>query len=93
MSGIEFLHGVETVQVDDGSRPVRTVRSSVVGLVGTAPDADPIAFPLNQPVLVTSPLTADKTKSQSGPVTGTLYWSLQSLFAQAGCAVVVVRVE
>lgn len=36
-----FLHGVEIVEVDDGIRPIRTVRSSVIGVVGTAPDSAP----------------------------------------------------
>lgn len=30
-----FLHGVQVLEVDDGARPIRTVRSSVIGLVGT----------------------------------------------------------
>lgn len=34
-----FLHGVEVVEVDTGTRPIRTVRSSVIGVVGTAPDS------------------------------------------------------
>ena len=36
-----FLHGVEVIEVDDGIRPIRSVRSSVIGLIGTAPDAEP----------------------------------------------------
>jgi hypothetical protein len=36
----DFLHGVEVVEVDDGARPITTVRSSVIGLVGTAADAE-----------------------------------------------------
>ena len=47
-----FLHGVEVVEIDNGPRPIRTVRSSVIGLVGTAPDADEQRFPLNTPVLI-----------------------------------------
>jgi len=35
-----FLHGVEVVEIDDGPRPINTVRSSIIGLVGTAPDAE-----------------------------------------------------
>ena len=35
----EFLHGVEVVEIDNGPRPIRTVKSSVIGLVGTAPRA------------------------------------------------------
>lgn len=34
-----FLHGVEVVEIDAGPRPIQTVRSSVIGIVGTAPDA------------------------------------------------------
>lgn len=34
-----FLHGVEVVEITDGPRPIRTVRSSVIGVVGTAPDS------------------------------------------------------
>jgi phage tail sheath protein FI len=30
-----FLHGVQVLEVDSGSRPIRTVRSSVLGIVGT----------------------------------------------------------
>jgi len=36
----QFLHGVEVVQVSDGVRSIRTVRSSVIGLIGTAPDSE-----------------------------------------------------
>lgn len=35
----EFLHGVEVVEVDAGPRPIATVRSAVIGIVGTAPGA------------------------------------------------------
>jgi len=33
-----FLHGVELLEVDSGARPIRTVRSSVIGLVGSGND-------------------------------------------------------
>ena len=32
-----YLHGVETVEVERGPRPVKTVKSAVIGLIGTAP--------------------------------------------------------
>lgn len=35
----KFLHGVEVLEIGTGPRPIQTVRSSVVGIVGTAPDA------------------------------------------------------
>ncbi len=36
-----FLHGAEIVEIDDGTRSISTVRSSVIGVVGTAPDSAP----------------------------------------------------
>lgn len=36
----QFLHGIEIVEIDDGIRSIRTVKSSVIGVVGTAPDAE-----------------------------------------------------
>jgi phage tail sheath protein FI len=47
---VQYLHGLETIELDDGIRPVETIKSSVIGLVGTAPDADISKFPLNTPV-------------------------------------------
>ncbi|MGZ4953586.1 MAG: phage tail sheath subtilisin-like domain-containing protein [Methylobacter sp.] len=35
----QFLHGVEIVEIDDGARPISTVKSSVIGLIGTAPNS------------------------------------------------------
>ena len=28
-----FLHGVEVIEIDNGPRPIRTVRSGVIGLI------------------------------------------------------------
>lgn len=36
-----FLHGVEVIEIDTGPRPIRTVRSGVIGIVGTAPNSAP----------------------------------------------------
>ncbi|EPN4479322.1 phage tail sheath C-terminal domain-containing protein [Vibrio cholerae] len=33
----QFLHGAEVIEIDDGLRPIQTVKSAVIGLVGTAP--------------------------------------------------------
>ena len=49
----QFLHGVEVEEIDDGPRPIRTVKSGIIGLIGTAPEADATAFPLDSPVLIT----------------------------------------
>lgn len=85
----QFLHGVEVVQIDTGARPIRTVRSSVIGLIGTAPDADAVAFPLNTPVLI----VGNRTEAALLGNTGTLPAAIDGIFDQAGAVVVVVRVE
>lgn len=38
-----FLHGVEVLEIDDGPRPIQTVRTGVIGIVGTAPDSVAVA--------------------------------------------------
>lgn len=35
-----FLHGAEVLEIATGPRPIQTVRSGVIGIVGTAPDAE-----------------------------------------------------
>ena len=35
-----FLHGVETIEIEKGARTIKTVKTSVIGLVGTAPIED-----------------------------------------------------
>lgn len=82
-----FLHGVEVLQIDTGARPISTVRSSVIGLIGTAPDADATKFPLNTPVLV-----ASQSDYATIGATGTLKSALDLIYAQAGAVVIVVRV-
>ncbi|QTI81501.1 phage tail sheath subtilisin-like domain-containing protein (plasmid) [Roseomonas marmotae] len=88
-----FLHGVEVIEIDSGSRPIETVASSVIGIVGTAPCADADAFPLNTPVLIAgSRREAAKLLAVPGEDDGTLPGALDSIFDQAGAVVVVVRV-
>jgi phage tail sheath protein FI len=82
-----FLHGVEVLQIDSGARPIQTVRSSVIGLIGTAPDADATAFPLNTPVLITR-----RSEMAGLGTSGTLQSALDLIYDQAGAVVVVVRV-
>ena len=84
-----FLHGVEVIEIDTGPRPIRTVKSSVIGLVGTAPEADAEAFPLNTPVLIAG---SHKEAAALG-ATGTLVPAIDGIFDQIGAMVVVVRVE
>lgn len=88
-----FLHGVEVLEIDAGTRPIQTVRSSVIGLIGTAPLADAAVFPLNTPVLIAgSQSLAAKLNTSGGAAEGTLPSAVDSIFDQAGAVIVVVRV-
>ena len=88
-----FLHGVEVIEIDTGPRPIRTVRSSVIGIVGTAPDADETAFPLNTPVLIAGSRAEAALLDTVGDGLGTLSAALDGILDQIGAVVVVVRVE
>lgn len=82
-----FLHGVEVIEITDGPRPIRTVRSSVIGLVGTGTShAD---FPADEPVLLTSATGVAAKLGASSYLTK----ALEAIFKQAGAVVVVVRTE
>ena len=84
---LHFLHGVEVVQIDDGLRPIQTVKSSIIGLVGTAEAADAGKFPLDTPVLVTGPRAAAELGA-----TGTLKDAYDAIYAQGVNVAIVVRV-
>jgi phage tail sheath protein FI len=84
----DYHHGVRVVEINEGTRPIRTVATAVVGMVCTAEDADPLAFPLNRPVLLTDVLTA----SGKAGVKGTLAKSLDAIADQSSPVTVVVRV-
>lgn len=84
-----FLHGVDIIEVNSGPRPIQTVRSSVIGLIGTAPGADVEKFPLNKPILI-----AGRRKDTVGlGETGTLPAAIIDIFDQTGALIVLIRVE
>ena len=57
-----FLHGVETIELNIGPRPIRGVKTAVIGLVGTAPlfDVDAAYHSPNQSTLVRNDVQARK---------------------------------
>lgn len=85
----QFLHGVNVIEVTSGARAVRTAKSSVIGVIGTAPDADGQKFPLNKPILIAGSL---KEAAKLGK-RGTLPSAVNGIFSQIGATVVVIRVE
>ncbi|MCE8023666.1 phage tail sheath protein [Billgrantia aerodenitrificans] len=85
----QYHHGVRVHEINEGTRPIRTVATAVVGLVATGPEADADLFPLDTPVLLTD-LYAAIGKAGTG---GTLARSLRAIVAEARTLVVAVRVE
>ena len=86
----QFLHGVEVIEINDGARPIQTVKSSVIGLVGTAPQG-----PVNTPTLILG------SRAKAVEIFGanddtnkdyTIPKVLDGIFDQAGAMVVVINV-
>ncbi|EOC0435164.1 phage tail sheath protein [Cronobacter dublinensis] len=84
----DYHHGVQVVEVNDGTRVISTVSTAIVGMVCTASDADAATFPLNVPVLITNVQSAIAKAGKKG----TLAAALQAIADQAKPVTVVVRV-
>ena len=85
----DYHHGVRVIEIAGGTRPIRTIATSVIGLVATSSDADEEVFPLNRPVL----LTNIRAAIGKAGTTGTLAKSLDAIASQASPVTVVVRVQ
>lgn len=84
----EYHHGVRVLEINEGTRPIRTVSTAVVGVVCTAEDADATMFPLNTPVLLTNVQSAIAKAGTKG----TLAPTLQAIADQTKPLTIVVRV-
>jgi len=84
----DYHHGVRVLEINEGSRPIRTISTAVIGMVCTAEDADAAAFPLNKPVLLTDIASA---VGKAG-TKGTLARALKAIAAQTKPVTIVVRV-
>lgn len=84
----EYLHGVRVIEINNGTRPLRTVSTAIIGLVATGDDADATVFPENQAVLISNlPEAIGKAGTK-----GTLAPALNAIYKQANALTVVVRV-
>lgn len=84
----QYLHGVRVIEINEGTRTIRTVATAIIGVVCTADDADPATFPLNKPVLLTDPTAA---MAKAGK-TGSLKRTLQAIGELVKTPTIVVRV-
>ncbi|EBX6017953.1 phage tail sheath family protein [Salmonella enterica subsp. enterica serovar Dortmund] len=82
-----YLHGVETIEIETGPRPVKAVKSAVIGLIGTAP-----CGPVNQPTLCLS--ESDAAQFGFGADTGnfTIPQALKAIYDHGAGTVVVINV-
>lgn len=85
----DYHHGVRVLEINGGSRPIRTVSTAVVGMVVTGSDADATQFPLDTPVLLTDIQSALGKAGDKG----TLARSLDAIVNQTKPATIVVRVS
>ncbi|MCG9031414.1 phage tail sheath protein [Laribacter hongkongensis] len=88
MAQSDYHHGVRVLEINEGTRTIRTVSSAVIGLVAVADDADAATFPLDKPVLITD---IDAAIGKAGSK-DTLAASLDAIADQSKPVVVVVRV-
>lgn len=88
MASTSFHHGTRVFQSAEVPLLVRTARTAVIGIIGTAPDADDAKFPVNKLVQILRPSDAAGLGS-----TGTLPDAIDSVFDQVGCPIVMVRIE
>ncbi len=88
-----FLHGVETIEIESGSKTITAVKTAVIGLVGTAPidTVDDEYKTINEPTLILNKIDAVKYFGES--TTGyTIPQALNAIFDQGSGIVIVVNV-
>lgn len=84
----DYYHGVRVLEVNDGTRNIRTISTAVLGFVAVADDADPDIFPENKPILTTDIASLIGKAGDKG----TLAPTLEAIDKQASPVAVIVRV-
>lgn len=88
MAAVAFHHGARVFQSGDEPVLISLGDTSVVGLLATAPEADPDLWPLNTPTLILNP-----TQAATLGEAGTAKDALDSIYDQVHTRVVLVRIE
>lgn len=88
MADLAYAHGVTLTESTETPSLLRVQRQGITFINGTAPDADPAAFPLNTPTLVTS-----EPKATGLGADGTLLEDVKTVFGEGGSWCIVNRVE
>lgn len=91
MASLAFHHGPSVSESPDTPVLIKTKRTNVIALIGTAPDADVSKFPLDTPVLVKG--GADVSTAAALGSAGTLKKHLDAILDHIGAYVYLIRVE
>jgi len=81
----DFLHGIETIELSNGARPIQVAKSSVIGYVGTAKRGPEMA-------LIKGSRTEGSTTYGDVDGISTIPDGLDAIFDQTGAMVVVINV-
>jgi len=88
-----YLHGVETIEVNDGPVPIQLVKTAVIGLVGVAPVFQTAGRSINEPILILNDRIGAQTFGAALPGY-TIPQALRAIWDQqidnTGCAAVIV---
>ena len=85
----QYHHGVSVIEINEGTRPIRTISSAVIGLPATSNDADDDYFKPNDITLITDIETALGRAGDNG----TLAPALEAIADQTNPVVIVSRVN
>lgn len=88
-----YLHGVECLEIDKGARSIRTVKTAVIGLIGTAPvnDVKDGFKTINKMVLITNEKEAAQYFGTHKPGF-TIPSALSAIFEQGSGTIIVINV-
>lgn len=89
----EWKHGIYGSTSDAGPRPVTIAPTSFSVLIGTAPNADADAFPLDTPVLIAGDKRLAAKLDLVGDGDGYLPDAVEAVFDQKRGTIAVIRVE
>lgn len=89
-----FLHGVETITIESGGKPIRVVKSAVIAIVGTAPVYEVAAADrsINSLKLILNDVAAARYFGSEKTAGYTIPKALKAAFKKGAATVVVVNV-
>lgn len=88
----DFFHGIQVKTVTDGIRSVQTAASSIIGVIGTAPEADEATWPINTPVLILGESSLSKVAALG--TAGTLFDAIDGdILGVVNTTIIAVRVD